>query len=187
MNAIEQLIDFLDELERDVNHEVRPLSSNELTWQPAARSNNISVTVWHFSRWLDILTVQALQNRPADSELWHKNGWASHTGYDPRGIGAYGLGAITGFSWDEVKQVPQLTTEQLLAYFSQTKSALTEHLQQMSSDQLTQPAAGLGGSRTNYEWIKAVLKGCFWHIGEIQALKAIKAQESDSTQDGHQS
>ena len=176
MTDIEVLIDFLDDLERDVHREIETLSYDDLVWQPALKSNNIGVTVWHFSRWLDLLTVRALQNRPAEEEQWHICGWASQTGYDPRGIGSHGFGAITGYSWEEVQKVPNLSAQDLLKYFIQVKNALCQHLREMPAEHLHQLALGLGGKRTAYEWIKPVLKGCIWHIGEIQAIKAMKAQ-----------
>ena len=176
MNVIEQLLDFLNELDQDLFQEIESLSKEELAWQPAPQSNNIGVTVWHFSRWLDLLAVRALQNRPASEEQWFVRGWAKQTGYDPRGIGAHGLGALTGYSWEEVLQVPSLSAAELLAYFTQSKEQLAQHLRRMPAEQLSQPAPGLGNKRTAYEWIKPVLKGCFWHIGEIQAIKAIRAQ-----------
>ena len=173
---LEVLIDFLDDLERDVHQEIESLSYDDLLWQPAPKSNNISRTVWHFSRWLDLLTVRALQNRPAEEEQWHVGGWVDQTGYDPRGIGAHGFGAITGYTWEEVQKVPNLSAPELLEYFTQAKSALRQHLQEMPAQQLHQPTPGLGRKRTVYQWIQPILKGCFWHIGEIQAIKAMKAQ-----------
>ena len=47
----------------------------------------------------------------------------------------------------------------------------------ISTEPLHQPVEGLGRKRMAYEWLRPVPEGCFWHIGEIQALKAIKAQQ----------
>lgn len=181
MTDIEVLIDFLDDLEQDVRREIETLSYDDLVWQPTPTSNNIGVTVWHVSCWLDLLTVRALQNRPAEEEQWHICGWASQTGYDPRGIGAHGFGAITGYSWEEVQKVPYLSAQDLLKYFMQAKDALCQQLREMPAEHLHQPAPGLGGVRTVYQWIQPVLKGCIGHVGEIQAIKAMKAQLPPST------
>src|SRR5262245_27481960 len=70
MRDVELLADLIERLVRDVRAEVAELSSEELSWQPDPEANNIGVTVWHFSRWLDMLAIQALANRSAAEELW---------------------------------------------------------------------------------------------------------------------
>jgi hypothetical protein len=41
---------------------------------------------------------------------------------------------------------------------------------------LHQPATGLGGRRTPYQWIKSILLGSYGHLGEIEALKAMQGR-----------
>lgn len=43
----------------------------------------------------------------------------------------------------------------------------------MPTEVVHAPAPGLGGARSRYWWLSAVLQGSFGHIGEIQALKAM--------------
>src|SRR5258708_38802066 len=102
MKGAELLADLVSYLARSVRREVEGLSYEELTWQPDAEGNSIANTVWHFSRWLDLLTVRAFENRPPEEELWHTRGWAEKTGYDPRGIGFQGFGALTDYTQEEV-------------------------------------------------------------------------------------
>src|SRR5260370_30284396 len=104
------------------------LSPTELAWRPDAQGNSIGVTVWHYSRWLDLLVVRFLQNRSAGEEQWHTQGWATRTGYDPRGIGFAGLGAITGYTQEEVAAIPQMSGEELLAYLDQACTVLRQYL-----------------------------------------------------------
>jgi hypothetical protein len=174
MRDVELLADLLERLVRDVRAEIGELTPEELSWQPDPEANTIGVTVWHFSRWLDMLAVQALVNRPAAVELWQARGWAARTGYDPRGIGYLGLGLLTGYTQAEVAAVPRLTADQLLEYLEQVSGALRDQLLALSSEALYQPTPGLGGKRKVYDLLISVLTGCFGHVGEIEALKAMR-------------
>src|SRR5262249_54856148 len=131
-------------------------------------------TVWHFSRWLDMLAVQALANRSAGEEWWQANGWAARTGYDPRGIGYLGLGLLTGYTQAEEAAVPRLTASELLDYLDQACGALREQLLALPSEALYQPTPGLGGKRKVYDLLTTILMGCFGHVGEVEALKAMR-------------
>jgi DinB family protein len=176
MQDVEIFADLVQKLARDVRDEIAALSPEELVWQPDAEGNSIGVTVWHFSRWLDVLVVQVLENRPAEQEQWFTRGWAQRTGYDPRGVGYRGLGVLTGYTQPEVAAIPALPAEELLSYLDQVTGALRQHLLGMGPGALYQPAPGLGGKRSAYEWLTTLLMGCFGHVGEIEALKAMRAR-----------
>jgi hypothetical protein len=62
MQGVEFYADLLMALSAWAHSEVEGLSVEELVWQPDAEGNNIAVTVWHFSRWLDI-TARLLQGK----------------------------------------------------------------------------------------------------------------------------
>src|SRR5687768_6054291 len=94
MNANEVLADLVQTLATWLRDELGELAPEALAWQPDPQGNGIGVTVWHVSRWLDLLAVQILQARPAADEQWQTQGWATRTGYDPRRIGYRGLGAL---------------------------------------------------------------------------------------------
>jgi hypothetical protein len=173
MQATQLLVDWVQRLARDVRKEVGPLSPAELEWRPDPGANSIGLTVWHFSRWLDLLTVRALENRPAGEEQWFTRGWAARTGYDPRGLGAEGFGALTGYTRDEARAVPPLAVHDLLCYLDQVCAALCDHLRGLPEGTLDQPAPGFGESRTRYRWLTPILMGCLGHLGEIECLKAM--------------
>ncbi len=178
MTDVELIVDWLDDLAANMRAEIEPLTLEGLYWQPDAEANSIGVTVWHVARWLDLLKVRILENRPPDDEQWHTRGWRESTGYDPRGIGSRGLGAISGYTLEEVAAIPRLSAHDLAAYLDQVCGALRQHLLEMPDGALHEIAPGLGGKYTAYDWIKAVLPGCFGHLGEIQALKAMYARAS---------
>ena len=176
MKGAELLADLVSYLARSVRREVEGLSYEELTWQPDAEGNSIAITVWHFSRWLDLLTVRAFENRPPEEEQWHTRGWAEKTGYDPRGIGFQGFGALTDYTQEEVAAVPVLAADELLTYLDQVCEALRRYLILVPEEALYEPAPGLGGKRTPYQWIRSILTGSFGHLGEIEALKAMQSR-----------
>ncbi len=181
MQDVELLAEWVQDFARDMRREIEPLSTEDLSWQPDPQANSIGITVWHVSRWLDLLLVRILQNRPPEEEQWHVQGWAARTGYDPHGIGYQGFGAVTGYTWEEVQAIPALSAGDLLAYLDQASTALHEYLRGLSSETLHQPTLGLKGTRTAYGWVKPVLKGCLGHLGEIQALKAMIARKTQTT------
>lgn len=176
MRDAELLADWVAKLAADLRAEIADLDAAALAWRPDAEGNSIGVTVWHVSRWLDVLTVQILQNRPAAEEFWHTQGWAVRTGYDPRGIGGRGLGNITGYTQAEVAAIPALSATDHLAYFDTVCTALQAQLLALPPDALAQPAPGFSGKHPRYAWFKTLLPGCFGHVGEIQALKSLRAR-----------
>jgi hypothetical protein len=175
-------IEMISHLARWTRGTVEGISQEALDWQPDAQANGIGVTVWHVSRWIDFLTVRMLYDRPAAEEIWFTDGWAARTGYDPRGLGWGGLGALTGFSVAEMKQVPSLTADDHLRYLDAVCAALIAAVRALPAGAMHQPAPGLRGVRndhwTVYEWLLIPLLGSFGHVGEIQALKALHARSA---------
>ena len=173
MKDVEILADLVVSISEHTKSVIANLSPAELAWRPDAEGNSISVTVWHYSRWLDLLPVRLLEKKPPEEEQWHTKGWLERTGYDPRGIGFGGLGAITGYTQEEVAAIPEMSAEELLTYLDQACSALRQHLLTMPDGTLEEPARGYK-KQTAYSLLKDVLMGIIGHIGEIEAFKAIQ-------------
>jgi len=180
MRDLEIWADILTYGAEGIQRIVAGLSREELEWRPDAEGNSIDVTVWHCSRWLDVLAVQLLENRPAEEEQWHTRGWAGKTGYDPRGIGAGGFGAITSYTQEEVAAIPALTADEQLTYLDQVCEALKKILLSMPEGVLYEPVKGVGKKRTAYQWIRMLLLGCVGHVGEIEALRALQTRARQS-------
>jgi hypothetical protein len=197
MLATELLIGLLDELQRQVRVRVGHLSAVELAWRPDPGGNPVGVTVWHFSRWLDFLGVCMLGAQPQDQQHWFVNGWAERMGYDPRGLGIYGYGVLTGYTIEEVNEVPAFSAEQLLTYLSEVCAGLRDQILPLASDQLNDLAPSTvhtepdgtsfqrsqsvadedeEGPLTRLEAITGILTGSFRHTGEIDALLAIRSR-----------
>lgn len=175
MTDQEVLLDLFATYAAGVRRTISGMSHAALTWQPDAEANNISVTVWHMSRALDLLKVRLLENRPALEELWFTSQWVQRTGYDPRGLGWSGFGNLTGYTTAEVAAVPLLSADDLLLYFDQTVGALITYLRAMPHSDLYQPAVGWPQSPqpVAYEVLKSFLMDGIGHVGEIRAIKAM--------------
>lgn len=174
MRDNELLAEWVGDVTRDVRRFVADLPKEALYWQADAEGNSIGVTVWHIARALDFLVVRALEDRPAEEEQWHTRGWHEVTGYDPRGLGKDGWGILTGYTQEQVKAVPHLPAQQLLAYLDQTCAACRDYLLALPEGAFEQPAPGFKSSRTVYAWLKPFVKGCVMHVGEIQTLIAMQ-------------
>jgi hypothetical protein len=176
MTDVEVLADILADFVKTAHTEVEGLSPEALTWKPDPGANNIAITAWHFARWMDILGTRILQDRAAEDEQWFVRGWAEKTGYDPRGIGHLGLGAITGYSLQEAAAVPELSASELLTYLTEAFAIVEPQLRPMPSEMLYKPVPGKVVEGTTYNWLKRLIRGFLGHIGEIQALKAMQAR-----------
>ncbi|HEY0070495.1 MAG TPA: DinB family protein [Chloroflexia bacterium] len=178
MTDKEVLVDLMNELGGDMRDQIGEMSVEELAWQPDPQANSIGVTVWHVARWLDVLSMRILHTGADIDELWHTQGWADKTGYDPRGIGASGLGNVTGYTVEEVAGIPQMSAPDLLAYLDSTIEAVNNRIDEMPDGALYEKVPGIGKSRTAYGWIKLLMKGCMGHLGEIQTLKSIRERRA---------
>jgi hypothetical protein len=177
MTDIDLLDAWLDDLAGCMAGAVRGLTATELAWRPHPDANGAGVTVWHIARWLDIIAVRVLRGGAAEDELWHTHGWAARTGYDPRGIGDAGLGAITGYTHEEADAVPVLDAPGPLTYFNEAVTELRAGLRALPPEKLHAPAAS-GRGRTIYQQLAPILQGGFKHLGEVEALNAQRTRLS---------
>ncbi len=143
---------------------VGALEADALEWRADDRGNNVRETVWHMARWIDVLE-RVSRGADAATERWFVDGWAARTGYDPRGIGADGVGSLTGYSFDEVLAIPRLSAAELLQYVDSVIAPFAQRLRATSDDEA---GAKLVRRASN------ILQGCFGHLGEIDALLAIR-------------
>lgn len=178
MQGTELYADLIASLAEGMHSEVEKLTSQELDWQPDAEGNSIGVTVWHVSRWLDV-TARVFQEKSPEEELWLTQGWAEHTGYNPQGIGYRGLGALTGYTQQEVAAIPHLSAADSLVYLDQSAEALRTYLLALPSfEALEQPVPGWGRETPvkKQDLLKVVFMGVTGHLGEIKALKAMMSR-----------
>lgn len=172
MQDVELYVDLLGALSKWAHYEIKGLSVAELAWQPDTEGNNIAVTVWHFSRWLDV-TARLLQEKSPGEELWLTRGWAERTGYNPQGKGVQGLGTVTGYTLQEVAEIPLLSAQELLTYLDQVCETLILFLRTLPSSEPLQQPASENDPLTKQQLLQRIFMGSCGHMGEIEALKAM--------------
>jgi len=173
MTETDVVLDLLGDYSSDMHEEIEGLEQEELNWGPDSQANSIGITTWHVARWLDVLGTRMLQGKSAEQEQWQSQGWTEKTGYDPRGIGYRGLGAITGYTQEEVAAIPKLNADELMSYFDQSFTIVRETLQTMPPEKLQEQVPDAVFKGTIYRWLRGLMAGFFGHVGEIQAIKAL--------------
>jgi DinB superfamily len=170
--AAEVLVAWCRDLEQELVARLRLVSAADLRWQPHPDSNSVAVTAWHVGRWLDVLGTRAFTGRPAAADLWHLDGWREATAYEPDGLGYLGLGTLTGYTPAEMRAVPVLDAPDLIRYLSRGTDALVDRIGELGGSVTGGPRA----ERSPYTTIATTLQGSFGHVGEIDALVALRAR-----------
>jgi hypothetical protein len=173
MNANDVWIDVLEDNRKGLHGVLGEIQDACLHWTSDPGANSIAVTVWHMGRIMDVLFIQQMQGKPAGDECWFKGGWVARTGYDPRGVGTEGWGAVHGYTAEEVAAIPRIAREDLLGYTDEVYDMAKTYLGSTESEALLTPAAGFGGELTKYQCIQIALLDNVRHLGEILALKAM--------------
>src|SRR3954469_19776042 len=166
----EALIEWVRDLEQELLERLRRISEEDMRWQPHPDSNCIAVTVWHIARWLDILATRALGGGEASAEIWRCHGWSDRAAYDPVGLGYLGLGTLTGYSAQEMRGVPSLGSSELASYVSEATAALVAAIDE-AGDRLHRR---FPNQATPYQAVSSTVQGSFGHVGEIDALVALR-------------
>lgn len=154
----ELLAEWVGDLRAGVERQLGRTPDAALHWRPAREMNSIGDTAWHIARWLDLVTMWLAKAAP-ETQHWIADGWAERTGYDPRGVGTDGLGAISGYTFAEVEAIPKLRGDQLRAY-----------LGSVCDDVIPRLRAADDATAQRY---KAVVQATFGHLGEIAALRTL--------------
>jgi hypothetical protein len=164
MRDTELIAKWFEDVGAGVRRRIKGLDEDALEWRADDHGNNVRETVWHMGRWIDVLT-RLLAGTQASTERWFTDGWADRTGYDPRGIGDDGLGVLTGYSFEEVLAIPRLCADDLLRYLDSVLAPLSQRLRAFPDDDT---------AAKSLRRATGILQGCFAHIGEIDALLAIR-------------
>ena len=168
MRDTELMAKWFEDVGVRVRDRLQGLDEDALEWRADDLGNNVRETVWHMARWIDVLT-RILGGTQPSTERWFTDGWAQRTSYDPRGIGDDGLGALTGYTFQEVLAIPHLTATDLVRYLDSVIGPLAQRLRTLPDEE----AAARAVRRAT-----GILQGCFGHIGEIDALLAIRQRSA---------
>jgi hypothetical protein len=172
MNAIDVLIDLLEDNRRRLHRGLSKMSDDCVLFKPEADANSIIITIWHMARIFDVFLTQQVKGNLSGEECWFHYGWTERTGYDPRGIGLNGWGMLTGYTQEEVAALPRLTKEHVLEYLDEVYDTVKGYLVSTSIENLLLPGSGFDGRYTKYQCIQMALLDNVRHLGEIFAIEA---------------
>jgi len=159
----ELLADWVTDLHALIERQLARTPDAALHWRPARETNSIGDTVWHIARWLDLVCTW-LQNAAPERQHWMADGWAERTGYDPRGVGTDGLGAISGYTFAEVEAIPSLRADQLREYLDSVCDDVIPRLR--------------GADDSAAQRYKGVVQGTFSHLGEIATIRTLYERQA---------
>lgn len=164
----------LDEARRRYALILGDLALEAAVWRPDPEANSIALTVWHVARAWDVLGTRMLGGREQSDELWLCGGWAERTGYNPLGKGWRGSGNLSGYSQEEVAEVPMLAPADLLAYLDEVYVQLRERLASAPESSLLLPdELPAQGPWQPAVFVRNFLADAYEHLGEIKALRAM--------------
>lgn len=119
------------------------------------------------------MATRSFPGRPANADLWHTQGWCEATGYEPDGTGYLGLGTLTGYTPEQMRDLPTLDASSLTNYHTQATGQLAEQDIELGSTVLDRTGQQ---HLTPYQGISSLLQGSFGHVGEIDTLVALRAR-----------
>jgi len=175
MRDIDIMLDLLEAEYNGMNKDVAEMVGLEtaVNWQPDSEANSINLTVWHLARVADFCLSHRIEGQDPDQQRWFTDGLAEKTGYDPRGVGAGGMGILTGYTREDVAAIPPFDFSDTLGYFNGVYENLLDHLKALPDGGLDAPVPGEGEQKSVYFWCRVILIDATRHQGEIQAIKAM--------------
>lgn len=105
-----------DEYESVTESLMDGLSDEERRFMPSEASHHIDFALWHASRAEDVLLNRSVRE---EEQLWIRGGWA-----DKFGIPAADTGL--GYTGQQVKDMPAISIENLLAYYRGVRAETLE-------------------------------------------------------------
>lgn len=173
MNAIAYLTIQAQALPAAVRRRVDDLTDEQLTWRPTPRANHVGFITWHCLRACDMQLGRA-RGVGTDGEVWQTGGFTTRTGYDPRGLGARGIGIGTGYSLAMVDAVP-VTKAILTEYADAVADAYFAHFATMSDADLDAPAVVPDGAAPTLvvNSLEVALRQFYQHMGECDYLRGL--------------
>jgi hypothetical protein len=173
VNAIAYLTMQAQALPAAVRRRVDDLTDEQFTWRPTPRANHVGFITWHCLRACD-MQLGRVRGVTPDDEVWQTAGFRERTGYDPRGLGARGIGIGTGYSLAMVDAVP-VSKELVTAYADAVSAAYLAQLGTMQDADLDAPLAVPGGAAPAQavNSMEVAFRQFYQHMGECDYLRGL--------------
>lgn len=164
MTIVEYIQTSVADLNSTLIEDVRLLTSQQLTWKPAANANPIGFIFWHFIRSQDEI-VAGLQKKPS---VWMKEKWWGKMGADTKASGA-------GAKEPEVDRAAAVPISLMIAYAEAVARVTQEYLSTLADSNLNNPTDPNRPKRTVVVMLRSfIIAHGWWHIGEIKYLKGMQ-------------
>lgn len=156
-----------------VRRRIDDLTDEQFAWRPTPRSNHVAFIAWHCLRACD-MQLGRVRGVGPDGEVWQSGGFTTRTGYDPRGLGARGIGIGTGYSLAMVDAVPA-TKALVTEYAAAVAEAYRAHLATMTDADLDAPALVPEGAAPALavNCLEVALRQFYQHMGECDFLRGL--------------
>jgi hypothetical protein len=115
-----------DEYESATEKLMDGLSHEERRFMPSEESHHIDFALWHASRAEDILLNYGVREK---EQLWIRGGWAEKMGIPPTDTGL-------GYTGQQVKDMPVISLDDLLAYFKAVRAETLECVRTIEPDEM---------------------------------------------------
>ncbi len=115
----------IDDYGRQLQRALHDLSKEEARWMPTPNSNHILWTLWHMGRMEDMWAWYLRGDGPS---AWIEGGWAERLGIEQDRNGA-------GDSIEQVRNFPDVTVEEVTAYWQAARELLIPSIEGVTVDQ----------------------------------------------------
>lgn len=151
--------EYLDGLK----HALDGLTSAELRWQPALDSNPILWTAWHMARTEDEWMNERVHS---GNGLWLRHGWREKLGFATEGSGS-------GETADEVRAMPDVPMDAVMAYYDAVRAAAVEVLDRLTEKDFDKEVSSSRGKRSLHWTLGHLLVEESQHLGQIVYVRGM--------------
>ena len=154
----------LDEYLTGLKRAVDGLTPAELRWQPTLDSNHISWLVWHMARvedgWMN-------ERVGGGGDLWMAGGWREKLGFSGETSGY-------GDKPDDIRSMPDVPMDDLLAYYDAVRAAAFEQLDRLTEADLGRQIPHPRMKDLNLAWVLGhVLVEESQHLGQVAYIRGM--------------
>lgn len=156
---------------KGLHDEVAGLTVEQLLWRPQPTMNSIAFLAWHVSRTTDMFLHDRILGVP---QLWFKDNWPDKIALDVVGKGTRGMGNGTGFSDEQVGEMPAAPAETYLGYVDAVWHTTEEYLANLPPAEVAAEVVREGSPNAKvYAILLQALGHIHGHRGEIGYIKGL--------------
>ena len=141
------------------------LTHEQLIWRPTPQANPIGFILWHVGRVEDNFIGRFIL---FGDEVWASGGWQERFGYQTRGIG-------TGFTTEQVAEVPIVPVELVWGYLQEVREHTLQYLEGLDLATLpNKPRAERFPQWSIHTILRQLIAHPNLHAGEMSYLRGLQ-------------